>query len=105
MLVLQDMIAFLGEERAHDHLNLKAAGVSRTYRSLSVDMRVCVRLIRANDDYARPTVIQRLDVAKHTPTAVTMETELFVAAPSSQGAVEFTSNLLEDDASDDTTTA
>ena len=95
MLVLQDMVAFLGEERAHDHLNLKAAGLSCPYGALAVDMGVSICLVRAHDDQSGSTAIERFDVAVHSATTIPMKSELFGAAPLFECAVEFPSDLLE----------
>ena len=102
MLVLQYVVALLREKRAHDHLNLKAAGLSCADGTLTVDMRVGICLVRADDDHAGSPVIQRLDVAEHASTAITVQAELAIAAPLSEGAMEFTGYLLEYHSADDT---
>ena len=104
MLVLQDMIAFLGEERAHDHLNLEAAGLSCPYGALAVDMGVSICLVRADDDHTWAAVIERLDVAEHATTTIAMQAELSIAAPLPQGAVELSGNLFEDHSTYDSST-
>ena len=103
MLVLQDMIAFLGEERAHDNLNLKAAGLSCADGTLTVDMRVGICLVRADDDHAWAAVVERLNVAEHATTAITMQAELPIVAPLTQGAVELSGNLFENHSAYDST--
>ena len=96
MLVLQDMVAFLREERAHDHFNFKAAGLSCLNGSLAINVGACIRLVRADNDHARATMVERLDIAEHATTAIAMQSELTVTAPLPQGAVEFAGNLFED---------
>lgn len=81
MMALGDMIALLRQECPKDDFSLKTATTPGIDGTLAIDMRVRVRLVRADNYNPRPAAKQRLDVAAHATTSVAMEAKLFTTAP------------------------